>query len=389
MNRREKILALCAAAGLGAILLYVGVHRLFLKPAEQLAQKLLKEQIRQGELAREGQQLQKYVGRYARLRDRTFDDNRRNASVLASTRINQLARAAGLGEGDYKVTAFTEQRLKDAGWELLCTIDADTTLDRMVNLLYLLDQDEHLHRIGSLTIRPLAADKRRVHLSLAYATPVLEEPAVEIAERPTTQPMELASLNDPQRAQYDSIIRRHLLLPYVPRARPVERPVEGPPPTQPPVVPPPPPPRPTEQGYDQLVVVGLPAIGEQAEVHVAPPGGQVKEPLKVGDQLASGKIAMVDYRHLPLPDNPKEISQSRVILKIEKDYWAVELGQRIGQRRVLRPSELPDQLKPAPPGPQRGDPGSALRQPGSPRQSGQLASSQPARPESADSGGGS
>lgn len=311
-----------------------------------MANQIQTQNRRKQDLLKENRRLKTYKDAFARLRDRTFDDNRRGASVLASARINRLARAAGLGEGDYTVTKFSEQRLKDAGWELICTINANSSLDRMVNFLYLLRRDQHLHRVSNLTINPHQKDRRRVRFSLRYSTPVLVESEVAgmTTRQPTTQPVELASLNDPERSAYGVIERRHVFLPYVPRAPQVQGRVEAPKPSPPP----PKPPEPQQELYDQLVLVGLPAIGDKAEVHVAMPGGDIKSPLEVGDKLATGLIAMVDYRILPMPGDPKELSQSRVILKIGRDYWSVELGQRLGQRRILRAHELPGKLKKPP-----------------------------------------
>jgi len=42
------------------------------------------------------------------------------------------------------------------------------------------------------------------------------------------------------------------------------------------------------------------------------------------------------------------MSTGRVILKIGRGYWAVELGQTLGERRILKAKDLPDQLKPKP-----------------------------------------
>ena len=159
-----------------------------------------------------------------------------------------------------------------------------------------------------------------------------------------------------------------------------------PPPTPPTPQPPPPqaPPAPTPQGDDLLVVVGLPAIGPKAQVHLASPGGFVQEPLEVGDRLGTGQIAMVDYRALPMPGNPREISQSRVIVKIGRNYWAVELGQQLGQRRILRSQELPDALKPRPARPKAG---SAQRPPPAKPKSAGPATTQPTLEASAAKGG--
>ena len=102
---------------------------------------------------------------------------------------------------------------------------------------------------------------------------------------------------------------------------------------------------PAESFFDRLVVTGLPSRNDKPEVLLSMPGQDVRKVYKVGDKLRIGRIAMVDYRVLPMPDNPKVLSSSRLILKIGKDYWAVEAGQRLGQRRLLRPAELPLQLR--------------------------------------------
>ena len=70
---------------------------------------------------------------------------------------------------------------------------------------------------------------------------------------------------------------------------------------------------------------------------------------KVGDDLEAGKvvgtIVLVDRRDLPMPDDPEMLSPCRVILKCGEDYWAVELGQALMNKRLLKPSELPDVLR--------------------------------------------
>ena len=48
---------------------------------------------------------------------------------------------------------------------------------------------------------------------------------------------------------------------------------------------------------------------------------------------------------MPDPAKPDEISLSRMIVKAGNDYWAVELDHPLGRRRVLKPNELPEELK--------------------------------------------
>ena len=53
---------------------------------------------------------------------------------------------------------------------------------------------------------------------------------------------------------------------------------------------------------------------------------------------------MVDYRPMPMPSNAMLQSYSRVIIKIGSDYWAIERGQTLADRRKLATAELPAQL---------------------------------------------
>lgn len=53
---------------------------------------------------------------------------------------------------------------------------------------------------------------------------------------------------------------------------------------------------------------------------------------------------MVDYRPMPLPGNAFLQSFSRVIIKIGSEYWAIDRGQTLADRRKLSTSELPSQL---------------------------------------------
>jgi hypothetical protein len=46
--------------------------------------------------------------------------------------------------------------------------------------------------------------------------------------------------------------------------------------------------------------------------------------------------------------NPRILSSSRVIVKVGPDYWAIELGQDIAQKRRLAREQLPEPLRAAP-----------------------------------------
>ena len=65
---------------------------------------------------------------------------------------------------------------------------------------------------------------------------------------------------------------------------------------------------------------------------------------KIGDDLAGGKIVMIDYRKMPFPKKPALLSQSRVILAIGEEYWAIERGNTLADKHKLVPEQLPENL---------------------------------------------
>ena len=54
---------------------------------------------------------------------------------------------------------------------------------------------------------------------------------------------------------------------------------------------------------------------------------------------------MIDYSKKPRPDKPEVYTLSRVILKIGREYWTVDLEQRLSEKRRLKKSELPPELQ--------------------------------------------
>ena len=65
---------------------------------------------------------------------------------------------------------------------------------------------------------------------------------------------------------------------------------------------------------------------------------------KPGDDLAGGKIVMIDYRKMPFPKKPALLSQSRVILAIGEEYWAIERGNTLADGHKLATEQLPANL---------------------------------------------
>lgn len=341
---RRRLLLIAAITAACTLAMYLLVYAVFLGSLGKLddADRALRQ--RQDVLRADAKRLQGVRDQMARLRDRTFADDVGNATVYADGRIKELAHAAGLGQGDCNFTYFTDSQ-RSGFREMACTVSSrGVSLDKLVNFLYVLAAEDSLHTVTNLTITPNVA-QNKVAFSLRYATVVLEAKLpVALPKRvggPASQ-AGIAVLDDRARMRYDVVSQRNLFLPYVPMPKPAGAVAAA-------SAAPSAPPAPAAPAYEQFIVTGLPAVGDAVEVHVAPAGGEAEKVLHVGDKLPVGSIVMVDYRVLPMPGNPKVLSYSRVILRSGDNYWAVELGQRLGERRTLADQELPPKLAPIAP----------------------------------------
>jgi hypothetical protein len=176
-------------------------------------------------------------------------------------------------------------------------------------------------------------------------------PVIELKPGDKTQTDQLATtapakFDAEARKLYEPIASRDLFRPYIQRI------VVPPPPPAPQVatyVKPSraiPPPRPAAQSHFR--VVGLPDWARNQEVFVADSATSQIRSYKPGDTLGGGVIALVDYRPMPSQANPNILSPSRVILKVGPEYFAVELGQDLTEKRRLPDSMLPEELRPVP-----------------------------------------
>jgi hypothetical protein len=91
-----------------------------------------------------------------------------------------------------------------------------------------------------------------------------------------------------------------------------------------------------------LRVVSLSEWEGQPEVHIRDTANNKTLRYRPGEKLKDGaEIVAVDYRSLPSKRNPLLKSDSRVILKIGADYWAVERGETLADKRKLEQGQWP------------------------------------------------
>ncbi len=335
MNTREKILA--AATGIVAVLFitYLAINRVFLMPAAQRFNRA-SDLVRQIERARaEKAKEPSYKARLKELAGRAFGTDPHKVSERVRSRLTDLLAMSGLDTEHLTLKPFVGGRVPGVYREVGWLVHVRGQLARIVDFLYLVTKEPHLHRLDNMVVTPVRG-RDEVELQVKYATLVLETEVVQGLETDAV-PAEVtrAALDAPDRAGYDAIASRALFRPYVPAPRRSG----SPPPTR--TERRPPEPRGPDQRYR---VVGLPTLGHEPEVLVRESTTGKMARYKAGDELAGGTIVMVDYRPMPLLQKPEFLSGSRVVLRFGSEYYAVELGDYLAEKYRLGPDRMPPGL---------------------------------------------
>lgn len=345
MNKREKILT--AVAGLAAVgfVTYMAISRVFLLPAAQRYQQAEDLLGRIKKAKEEKDKEPTYRARLKELAGNTFSGDEYRVSQQVQSRITAVLAQSGLNPQGLTLKPVVGARspgiYKEIGW----MVRVRGGLKETINFLYLMTREPHLHRLDNLVLAP-AKDGADVELQVKYATLIIEPGAGEKLEAGAlADAAPFPALDGPERRPYELIAMRDLFRPYV-AAPPATPDAPAAAPSSPSA---PPPPRVPTGRYR---VVGLPTWGGNAEILVLDSATRSVAAYKVGDELGGGTIVMVDYRSLPLPDNPEILSGSRVVLRVGDEYHAVELGNSLAQNYVLAedrcPPGLPSIPKPPP-----------------------------------------
>ena len=340
MKKREKILPAILGVIAVLLILYMGLNVVLLAPARKLridTGRVLKT------IAKMDKQKAIYEVGARRLNDlgrKTLPGDQNSTSEEIRSRIVQLLQESTLGGRSMSLTPSAGVRFKDYYKEIGWIIRDQGPLASVMNFLYLLEAEPYLHRIDNLILAPVQ-HSGEVKLQLRFATLLLMNPKGR--KLPVTERVDFigADLEGAERKLYDVISHRDLFRPYLRRVVVAKKPPDKPEPApqkkreQ----------RPPAPQIPDYRVVSLSRWGPELEIHVTDNRKGDLQSLKPGDLLAGGKIVTIDYRAMPMANKQDVISPSRVILKLGSDYYAVELGQNVKDRRRLLDSELPDELK--------------------------------------------
>jgi len=329
MNPREKTL-LFAVAGLAGLLLVVfGLRFFLLKPV-----RVIDKQIAdlRGKLEKIKAERRAYFVAEDLVKEFTrhsFSDEVDQASAKSGEMLTQQILQSGLKESDFTRLPVGPTRLRPRGAnEIGWGVQGDGPLRSVVNLLFLLQESPHLHRLENLAVSPGDAPGQ-VKVRFRYLTLVID-PAPVV---PPTNLVARIALDSPERRVLDAIVSRDILRPYIKRPPPPPGPGPSSPAT-PGAAP----------GPENFRIVDLSEWQGQTEVAVLDKTSQKVARYRVGDPFLGGVIVMVDYRALPAPDKPGLMSNSRVIVKIGSEYWAVERGRTLAEKYKLAPEQLPENL---------------------------------------------
>ena len=333
MNKREKILALAIGILVGMFGVMFIAKSVFMKPLRDRDKKIATAREQLDKVNAERRAYFSHETLVKGFAQQLFSDQVDEASAKSGEMLTRLIMQSGLQESEFSRLPIGPSRpgpttnTLEIGW----SIQGEGKLGNVIDLLFLLQESPYLHRIENLVVS--AGDNPgQVRAHFRFLTLVVNPAPAEI-EFKDLEPK--FSLYSPERKQYDDLITRDILRPYIKR----------PPPGSPGTIPQPVPAAPgAAPGPESLRVVSLSEWRGEPEVHVLDVKKAKTLRYKPGDTLAGGIIVMIDYRPLPSPGNEVLKSFSRVIVKIGSEYWAIERGKTLAEKYRLTPQQLPAEL---------------------------------------------
>ena len=220
------------------------------------------------------------------------------------------------------------------------------TTDSSTKLSFVLDDGEDAHtaatisgvvprRVENITMLPVDTSTE-ARIDFQFLSLVVGPTKLAREKQVKTRGVRSETLQSEERPLFAAISKRAFFLPYQKKPPPAPPPPTPPKPTSPSVPPPP--------GPETYKIVSLSQWQGQPEIMVLDSNQNKTVNYKPGDDLAGGKIVMIDYRKMPFPKKPALLSQSRVILAIEEEYWAIERGNTLADKHKLAPEQLPANL---------------------------------------------
>lgn len=330
MNKREKTLIALVGGLVGIFVIGFGIRAAILKPLKESDKKIKAYQERLEKITKEQKLFIAGEDRMKEVALKTFGDTIDQASATSGEILTRRILESGLEESEFTRTPASPRKLKGAqeiGW----IVQGEGPLTNIVNLLFLLENSPYVHRVENFSVTTGEA-VGRVKTRFRYLTLVLD-PSPDVQRKPLADKF---ALDSTERRAYDDLINRDILRPYIKRPAPPPKPPTTPGSSGGT-------PAPAGPGPESFKVVSLSEWEGQPEIHILDTGAQKTRRYKPGDQLAGGTIVCVDYREMPMPDS-FALSESRVIVKVGAEFWAIERGKTLADKHKLDPEQLPREV---------------------------------------------
>ena len=332
MNRREKILGIVVGGIVGVMILGLGGRAVLITPLREIDKRIAGSRERLEKILGERRNYFEAEDRMKVTALRTFADDLEQASATSGELLTKYILASGLSEDEFTRLPIGPRKLRGAqeiGWN----IQGEGPLTHVVDFLFVLEESPHIHRLEGLSVTS-GELPGMVKVSLRYLTLILD-PAPEVQRKELTA---AHALDSSQRHLFNGIVTRDLLRPYI------KPPPPPPPPVAPGAAPGTTPPPGSPPGPESFRIVSLSEWMGEPEVHVRDLTAQKTLRYKPGEPFAGGTLVCVDYRPLPMPGNAFLRSDSRVIVRMGNEYWAIERGRTFAEKHKLSPEQLPAEL---------------------------------------------
>lgn len=330
MSKREKILAALVGAAVIVLAGGFGLRAVWMKPLKELDRKKAALREKLDKVRAERRAFFAAEDTVKKFSQRAFSEELDQASAKSGEMLTKTILQSGLPESEFSRLPVGPRKLAGAS-EIGWSVQGEGKLQRVIDLLFLLQESPYLHRLDGLVFSP-GETPGYVRVRFRYLTLVME-PA------PIVDPIDLKpkyTLESPERLIYNTIITRDILRPYIKRQVVPKPGAPGQPGTSPtPVIPP---------GPESFRIVSLSEWMGEPEIHVRDLTNQRTLRYKPGDNLAGGAVVMVDYRRMPMPGTIGLESYSRVIVKIGSDFFAIEHGKTLADKYKLPPNDWPEHL---------------------------------------------
>ncbi len=330
MTRREKVMAMAVGGIIAVVAGGFGVRAVLLKPLKEIDKKTAGYREELDKVNAERRAYFADEDRMKSVAQQMFSEDLDQASARSGEMLTRQILQSGLQEADFTRLPIGPRRLRGAN-EIGWNVQGEGPLADVIDLLFLLRASPYVNRIESVSVS--AGDSPGlVRVRFRYLTLVLNPaPAFE-----TVDLVPKFTLESAERHAYDGLIARDLLRPYIKRPPPPPPPGTSPGTSSaPPGTPP---------GPETFKIVSLSEWQGNPEIHVLDLTTHRTFRYKPGDTLAGGKIEMVDYRPMPMPGREIVQSESRVILRFGEEYWAIERGRTLAEKRLLPRQQVPQEL---------------------------------------------